>query len=240
MKLLLENWRKYLLTEAAMTVDDLMNFKDPGLGRPVPDREIYILAQKNHEGGTEFWYASVDSRGDPYRLGYNDAVQGHVEIVPYEDGEKEGLGPCHFAWQVKYTSATDKWGPLLYDVAMEYATMWGESHCEEGRECGGLIADRDQVSGEARAVWDYYLGQRGDVDNYQLDDLEDTLTPEIEVDNCAQDITAPEWEHSDTEWRAQILKDSPLSKRYTKKPTTINRLLKLKGRTGLPRFIDQT
>jgi len=234
MKLLFENWRKYLLTEAAMTVDDLMNFKDEEF--PDQDLEIYILARKNHEGGTEFWYASLDSRGDPYTLGYNDPVRGEVEIVPYEDGEQEGLGPCHHAWQVKYTSATDKWGPLLYDVAMEYATMYGVT----GDMGGGLIADRDQVSVHARAVWDYYLGQRSDVDNYQLDDLDNTLTPEIEIDNCAQDITAPEWEHSDTAWRAQILKDSALSKRYRKEPTTINRLLKLKGRTGLPRFIDQT
>ena len=61
MKLIMENWRKYLLTEAAMTVDDLMNFTDlDDKEFPDQDLEIYILARNNHEGGTEFWYASVD------------------------------------------------------------------------------------------------------------------------------------------------------------------------------------
>jgi hypothetical protein len=221
MKLLLENWRKYLLTEAAMTVDDLMNFKDEEF--PDQDLEIYILARNNHEGGTEFWYASLGSRGDPYMLGYNDPISGHVEIVPYEDGEHAGLGPCHLAWQVKYASAADKWGPLLYDVAMEYATMWGHGDVPNS---GGLIADRDQVSDEARAVWDYYLGRRGDVDHHQLDDLKNTLTPEIEVDNCDQYIASVGGKY---DWV-----ENSLSKRYTKKPTTISRLKEL------GRFIDQT
>jgi hypothetical protein len=226
MKLLLENWRKFLLTEAAMTIEDLMNFKDDlDLGL-----EMYIRARKNQEGGIELSYASIDSRGEPYMLGNDALVRGEIEIVLGRSLGFDDIGPCDGAYQVKWSTATEGWGPLLYDVAIEYATMHGN----------GLIADRDMISDDARAVWDYYLGQRKDVDNHQLDDLEDTLTPEIEVDNCAQDITAPEWEHSGTAWRAQILKDSPLSKRYTKKPTTIVRLLKLKGRTGLPRFIDET
>jgi hypothetical protein len=223
MKLLLENWRKYLLTEASMTVDDLMNFKDPGLGRPVPHREIYILAKNNHEGGTEFWYASVDSRGDPYTLGYNDAVQGYVEIVPYDYGELNDQGPCHLAWQVKYATATDKWGPLLYDVAMEYATMWGSG---DEPNSGGLIADREMISDDARAIWDYYLGQRGDVDHHQLDDLDNTLTPEIEIDNCDQYVASVGGKY---DWI-----ENSLSKRYRKEPTTIGRLMRL------GRYIDQT
>ena len=223
MKLLFENWRKYLLTEAAMTVDDLMNFTDLDDEEfPDQDLEIYILARKNWEGGTEFWYASVDRRHDPYILTTSDPINGYVEIVPYEDGEQEGLGPCHHAWQVKYTTATDKWGPLLYDVAMEYATMYGVS----GDMGGGLIADRDQVSDEARAVWDYYLDQRGDVANYQLDDLDNTLTPDVDEDNCDQYVASLGGKY---DWQ-----DSALSKRYRKKPTTINKLKEL------GRFIDQT
>jgi hypothetical protein len=82
------------------------------------------------------------------------------------------------------------------------------------------------VSDEARAVWDYYLGQRGDVDNHQLDDLKNTLTPEIEVDNCDQYIASVGGKY---DWV-----ENSLSKRYTKKPTTINKLKEL------GRFIDQT
>ena len=209
MKLLLENWRKYLLTEAAMTVDDLMSFKDD----LDLDLEMYILVRKNQEGGTELSYASIDSHGEPYMLGNDALVRGEVEIVP---GGEEGddIGPCDGAYQVKWASTTPGWGPLLYDIAIEYATKHGN----------GLIADRGEVTDEARSVWDYYLGQRDDVDNHQLDDLKNTLTP-IEVDNCDQYIASVGGKY---DW-----KENSLSKRYTKEPTTIDRLKEL------GRYIDK-
>ena len=211
MKLLLENWRKYLLTEAAMTVDDLMNFKDD----LYLDLEMYILARKNHEGGTELSYASIDSHGEPYMLGNDALVRGEVEIVLGRSLGFDDIGPCDGAYQVKWSTATEGWGPLLYDVAIEYATMRGN----------GLIADRQMVTDDARAVWDYYLGQRGDVDNHQLDDLKNTLTP-IEVDNCDQYVANVGGKY---DWE-----ENSLSKRYTKAPTTITELEKL------GRFIDET
>ena len=210
MKLLLENWRKFLLTEAAMTIEDLMNFKDD----LDLDLEMYILVRKNQEGGIELSYASIDSHGDPYMLGNDAMVRGEVEIVPSGDGFDD-IGPCEGAWQVKWSTATEGWGPLLYDVAIEYATKHGN----------GLIADREMISDKARAVWDYYLGQRGDVDNHQLDDLKNTLTP-IEVDNCDQYIASVGGKY---DWE-----ENSLSKRYTKAPTTITELEKL------GRFIDET
>ena len=223
MNKLFENWRKYLLTEAAMTVDDLVSNEE------IPGAEgLHILARPSTTGGgaVELVYASVDRFGTPYALGYDSPISGEIEITPHDEGEAEGMGPCHLAWQVKWSQVTDKWGPLLYDVAMEYATMWGHSHCEDGRKCGGLIADREEVSVHARAVWDYYLGQRSDVGNYQLDDLENTLTPDIDEDNCDQYVASLGGKYH---WP-----DNSLSKRYTKQPTTINKLEKL------GRFIDQT
>lgn len=220
MKLLMENWRKYLLTEAAMTVDDLMGEKTV---------DLYIMARPSFGEGIEFVYASTDRRGEPYALDYpKHSVTGEIVITPA--GSEEIDGPCDNAWQVKYSSAVDKWGPLLYDVAMEYATMNGN----------GLIADREEVSGHARAVWDYYLNRRGDVDNHQLDNIASVLTPEIEVDNCAQDIAATTDQAVDVGFNPPMdayegnWVDSPLSKRYTKQPTTLNKLIEL------GRFIDKT
>ena len=216
MKLLLENWRKYLLTEAAMTVDDLMNFVDEELGE---DLKIYIRVRNNaYEGGVDFSYASIDVDGEIYNLGYNDAIMGEVQIVPPSYGEEEhDSGPCDDAYQVKWSTATEGWGPLLYDVVMEWATEHGN----------GLIADREEVSDEARSVWDYYLNNRKkDVDNHQLDDLHNTLTPEIEVDNCDQYVASLGGKY---DWE-----ENSLSKRYTKDPTTITELEKL------GRLIDET
>jgi len=103
---------------------------------------------------------------------------------------------------------------------MEYATMKG----------GGIMADRGSVSPTARNVWDYYMNNRGDVTGIQMDDRKNTLTPE-EEDNCSQKVAgldnrsqqdksklSPAGTYK-TDWV-----DSPLSKRWTKPPTTIEAL----------------
>tara|TARA_Y100001938_G_scaffold142232_1_gene213142 strand:- start:1695 stop:3998 length:2304 start_codon:yes stop_codon:yes gene_type:complete len=120
--------------------------------------------------------------------------------------------PCGGAWEVVISHASQGWGPMLYDVMMEWATQNG----------GGLVSDRDHVSPSAREVWNYYLSNRGDVQGVQLDDLRNTITPEVE-DNCEQ--------HSATIGRSSAgmpkvvdFQGSPLSKRYTKPPTTMNAL----------------
>ena len=113
--------------------------------------------------------------------------------------------------------ATSGWGPMLYDVAMEYATENG----------GGLTPDRGSVSGDAQSVWNYYFNNRGDVQSHQLDltDREveyytdlglSKLTPDIEEDDCLQSQAIRA--HED-KWD-----QSPLSKRYTKASTTMNAL----------------
>ena len=88
---------------------------------------------------------------------------------------------------------------------------------------GGLIADRDAVSDDARGVWNYYLSRRGDVKVHQLDDLKNTLTPE-EQDNCDQEVAIRDEQgnRADVNWT-----ESPLSKRYTKEMTTMNALIAL-------------
>jgi len=142
------------------------------------------------------------------------APYGEIGIEkPSAEGAPGGwkMGPCGDAWMVGYSEAAHGWGPLLYDVAMEYATLNG----------GGMIADRTGVSGEAQEVWNYYLGKRGDVKSHQLDDRINTLTPDIEEDNCEQAVAG--W-HPETKYGTGTWADSPLSKRYTKPPTTIRQL----------------
>lgn len=100
-----------------------------------------------------------------------------VAMVAYETtvGARAG-GKCGGAGGV-VQSATAKtgMGPLAYDVAIE---------AQEGM---GLISDRGDVSSDARAVWDYYMNNRPDVEAVQLDDQYNTLTPE-DGDNCHQEI----------------------------------------------------
>lgn len=101
--------------------------------------------------------------------------RGETEISFYKDGLRNAHGflggvwgsvsleepdwDCDNALSVSMSGASKGWGPLLYDVAIEYAT----------KIAGGLIADRESVTSQAVRVWDYYLNRRSDVNHKQLD-----------------------------------------------------------------------
>lgn len=114
---------------------------------------------------------------------------------------------CVGAFEVGYIEANKGFGPLLYDIAIEYSTQYGE----------GLVSDRKSVSSSSKNVWNFYMKQRSDVNKEQLDDLKNTLTPS-EDDNCEQTSAYDD--------QGEFFKSS-LSKLYTKQPTTINALKKM-------------
>jgi hypothetical protein len=124
--------------------------------------------------------------------------------------------PCSGAFVVNSSGADKGWGPLLYDVAMEYASIKG----------GGLAPDRDTVSGDAYKVWEYYLKSRPDVKKKQLDDTENYLTKDNR-DNCGQGAAIEAGEDEDREW---FDKKNPLSKAYIKKPAKVIAQLKKLGK----------
>ena len=141
--------------------------------------------------------------------------QRWVAIVAYETpaGARAG-GKCGRAGGVVQSStAKTGMGPLAYDVAIE---------AQEGM---GLISDRVSVSREARAVWDYYMNNRPDVEVVQLDDQYNTLTPEDE-DNCNQDVAISDAQgmRMPKNW-----KDDALSKLYKKSGTPVMDELRKRG-----------
>lgn len=113
---------------------------------------------------------------------------------------------CDDSAVIAATAAKDGWGPFLYDIAMEVATM----------KSNGLASDRLTVSPEAQDVWDYYSKFRPDVKTHQLDDEYNSLTPD-ESDNCRQDQARERAIDYGGEW-----KDNALSKRFTKESTTLD------------------
>lgn len=139
------------------------------------------------EEGIEIRYAQTNKEGtvikSPTAKG---APKGAITITDYHDS-----GPCMSdmgdSWVIFIVDATPGWGPLLYDIALEYASSNGS----------GLMSDRKTVSDMARPVWDEY-DARGDVRKFQLDishdeDLADEsemaipqLTPDVESDDCVQ------------------------------------------------------
>lgn len=108
-------------------------------------------------------------------------------------GSNWEYGPCGDATMVESSFAEDGLGPLLYDVLIE-AT-------------GGLMSDRYSVSPDAVSVWERYMN-RPDIEVTQLDDPENTLTPN-DKDNCDQEVAGHAWI------------GSPLSKVYRKNGTPV-------------------
>lgn len=178
--------RAILLTEAAKTAADLGD-----------DCFVRIIEEGN-SATIEIISATATSRGML-------EILGKIQISAAEfldDG-----GAADGAWIVRHSKANKCWGPMLYDLAIEYAT----------KRANGLASDRFGVSADARKIWHYYYTHRkSDVKSHQLDNPENHLTPE-RIDNCFQ-VSAGQTNHDD-HWV-----NSPLSKRYTKKPTTLNAL----------------
>lgn len=133
---------------------------------------------------------------------YNE--YGQIAVVSIQ--RTLGIGNCLGAYEVGFADVGryDGLGPLLYDIAMEIA---GDA---------GIMSDRAMVSPDARRLWAYYLSNRPDVTNSQLDSSPGTITPYDEEDDCTQ-ISARE--------DAGGWQKSPLSKVYRKRGTpTIDRM----------------
>jgi hypothetical protein len=185
MKKIFEQWREFL-TEGAYTITDLP-----------PDTGVRIQRLGTHRAEISYISDNPDS-----------TIKGEIIIA-------RPSNPCSNAWAIQWANASDGWGPLLYDIAIEWAT-W---------EAGGLMPDRGSVSKDAREIWKYYLNNRSDVQSYQLDDLENTLTPEYE-DNCDQTLASK----STVPIIGSLLSrdfssaSNSMSKKYTKEPTILNAL----------------
>ena len=168
---------------------------------------VFIKIDGDVEDVIDVYYA--DKEGRPIKFENDSKPFGQIsmdEEVPLADDF-----PCLHALMVAYSDAAKGWGPLLYDVAIEVATL----------KAGGLVCDRSIVSQDAYNVWDKYNSGRSDVDKLQLDDEDGTLTPDDHDDDCLQNISYEYQEKTGIPWS-----ESPLSKLYRKPPTTIIALKK--------------
>ena len=201
MKLLFENWRKFLKEGV-----------DPRIQKQID----YLLKQRaGFKVLVDLWAAPEEVTIMYGHEGDNDqGVLGKV-VIGYQTP-----GPCFDGYVVIETMARIGMGPLLYEVALEWASQ----------KAGGLMSDREDVSKYAYAVWDKYL-DRSDVQNKQMDIInpEDymppltRLTPDVPEDDCIQASAVD----NDGE-KAWV--DSPLSKIYYKSTTEVMDALKAAGK----------
>ena len=196
---LLREYIKELLSEAAAGVED------------VEASDVYVVIEGSDD--IDIFYA--DENGEERAMGSNPPY-GSITMMKPDDG----TGPCDDAYVIVFTEASRGWGPMLYDIAIEVATMRG----------GGLTPDRGTVSPEAMRVWRYYEANRSDVASHQLDATDkdvkfgkiQKLTPEITTDDCSQRSAMKDAKQQTGD--KQNWQDSPLSRRYTKSPSTVQSL----------------
>lgn len=175
-----------LLAEAMKTVDDL-------------PENIYVVIEKMFNNQyINIYYSDADGE----ELKSDSPVYGSIEFAKNKKIDVMEV--------IETKQTAPGWGPLLYDLSIEYATQY----------YSGLTSDRDIVSKDAYNVWKHYMLNRQDVVKTQLDDENNTLTPP-DTDNIVQKSAKA---YSGDNWNTD-----PLSKLYsTNTPNTIKRLNQLK------------
>ena len=188
MKLIMEGWREFL-TEGMKMPEDLPE----GYGIEItPGEAVYFVYTKD---GEKQWDGSDVETGEP---------SGYVAMA---QGKEQNYGNCLDGYYITIADASSGWGPMLYDVAMEWATQNG----------GGLMADRGAVSKDAHAVWQYYDENRPDIESAQLDIIANSygqkqLTPDNTNDDCGQFSSIAWTDYNKGEWY-----DSPTSRVFRSK-----------------------
>lgn len=197
MNLLFEGWRKYL-NEGMMQVSNL------------PENVGILINTENSPTEISISYAELQTGGA------SQSPKGEVRIGPVGQDHADWFGACLNAWVVTSANADQGWGPLLYDVAIEWASLRGSGV--------GLAPDRSIVSDDAYGVWDNYMKNRDDMEMLQLDDPANELTPD-EGDNCAQNAAVSAAANRGMEWH-----QTPISKVYKKKNPTMIKSLQAAGK----------
>lgn len=202
-QLILETMNEALLTEEANGIKDLPDYAYVSVFARGQNRDLITVMFTDKDGDM---LPPVD-----IHTGEEKPIWGDVSFWANDPAGR----PCDKAAVIAITNVADGWGPFLYDIAMEIATI----------NFNGLASDRTTVSYDAQDVWYFYNQYRakpisGDVKAYQLDDEYNSLTP-TESDNCGQSQARERSQDYGGEWSDE---DNPLSKRYTKPPVILNQL----------------
>jgi hypothetical protein len=196
-RMILEEMNSGLLQEVAKGPQDLPEDVFVRVLHQGPDKQLITVMFTDKDGN---YLPPVGESGEDNPI-YGD-VSFRLKSRSY------GTYNCDDAAVIAVTEVAHGWGPMLYDIAMEIATI----------RANGLAPDRTEVSPEAQDVWWNYLNMRPDVKAHQLDNEINELTPE-DSDNCVQFMSRERAYDYGGEW-----KDNALSKRFTKEVTVLDQI----------------
>jgi len=216
-KQLMENWRRFLNEGIDPRIQKQLDMllAIPNLGIAVDSDASFGKGVKYVEIYQDGSYETLGDDGD------NEIPYGSVDILKTEEDQE---GPCYDGWTVIGSQALKGWGPLLYEVAIEYTSQNG----------GGLTSDRFSVSQHAQAVWDKYE-QRPGVDAQQMDTNHEPGSSGIKVNSTMPQLT-PDNKSDDCDQARAISKDGPdwhknsTTKMYKKDNPEVMQALEAAGR----------
>ena len=158
---------------------------------------------------TDIVYVDASS-GDDLEFEVEEGRENYGAITDIEPVPGK-YGPCGGnVYKIGMAATPQGWGPLLYDIAIEYIESIGGA---------GLISDRRSVSDDAVPIWDVYYEARPDIIAVQLNDSTGKPNPRSKKLNCNQKVAIEDMKRR-PEIRSWV--DSPLSKLYKTGPGHYN------------------
>ena len=220
MKLLFENWRKFVneVEGEQLPLPGMEDEIEPNDPEGISEKyNIYPgiakkLLKMKEEGLGLALYLEGDTRSPPsgvayfYELDQFGPDSPDPDLMPRESSQNG----VHFSaasyncdvdpevWEINLTNARlyPGMGPVLYEAALEVASDYAH----------GLVSDRSTVSEYAREVWEYYE-KRPDVETIQLDiDYSGTELPDdMEEGDADEAIERCMDEYEDyTDWTLEV------------------------------------
>ena len=220
MKLIMENWNKFLKEEIDPRIQNQI---DKLLRGGMMKKHLGIVITHEGENSVGFQYAEINPETGNFTFLKKDPI--FPGVIKIRKANKESDGPCYDGWIIASSYSRGGMGPLLYEVAIEWASRNNPE--------GGLMPDRRTVSPDAIAVWEKF-NKRTDIKIRQLDTNHPgdqisrgekvkhlQLTADKPKDDCAQWMAAGKYGYeTDPEGKTGWV-SSALSKIYYKDTTEI-------------------
>ena len=176
-------------------IELLLERQNKGIDRIKESVQTLFFYNKREENSCKIL---IEELGNMINVKYVDTsfvpgqkIYGYVNIDWIYSGSGQKTFNNKSIWQTTSSSAERSWGPLLYEVALEYVSSKG----------GMLMSDRLTVSDDAERVWDYYLRRSQSESNleYTQMDYESIFgTPgELGIKGVSDDIVVPKYTKDD-------------------------------------------
>lgn len=171
---MLENLRKYV---RQLLIESAIHPKIEKQLRKIQDQNLVVFARFNSFDAS--WGSATVEIVENVKKSTSPRYLARLQAK----SSKKDAGNCNGAFLISGGGvfAERNLGPLLYDIAFELAELAGFD---------GMGPDPREVSSEAKAVWDYYLNNRNDIEAKQRDFFESPVTEPTTDDCYGQDAVA--------------------------------------------------